>query len=103
MARYSHYRFPDDTAKDVLLKHGCAVVLKCGRQIYPESIPEEHRGEVDRIEHVVSCSVRAAKKLLKTYGGNAWTEHYDRSGSIFETNPITLEGNNSRFRYNHHL
>ena len=48
-------------------------------------------------------SISAAKKLLKDKGGFAWTEHYDRDGGLFETTPIKLSGNNSRFKYNRHL
>jgi hypothetical protein len=48
-------------------------------------------------------SVSGAKKLLKAQGGTAWTEHYDRDGSMFERTIIELKGNNSRFRYNKHL
>ncbi len=48
-------------------------------------------------------SITEAKKLLKSQGGFAWTEHYERDGSLFETTEIKLEGNNSRFKYNRHL
>ncbi len=48
-------------------------------------------------------TVSAAKKLLKTEGGEAWTEHYERDGTMFEVTPIRLTGNNSRFTYNRHL
>lgn len=48
-------------------------------------------------------SISTAKKLLKEQGGEAWTEHYDRDGGLFEVTPINLMGNNSRFKYNHHL
>ena len=41
--------------------------------------------------------------LLKQYGGSAWTEHCERDGGCFEVTEIKLKGNNSRFRYNHHL
>lgn len=52
---------------------------------------------------VDGCSVTTAKKLLKVFGGTAWTEHCDRSGGCFEVTPITLTRNNSRFKYNQHL
>ena len=48
-------------------------------------------------------SITEAKKLLKSLGGFAWTEHLERDGSLFETTEIKLEGNNSRFKYNRHL
>ena len=41
--------------------------------------------------------------MLKTKGGSAWTEHYDRDGGLFEVTKIELTGNNSRFKYNVHL
>ena len=45
----------------------------------------------------MSCSVSFAKKMLKQYGGHAWTEHIDR------VTEIKLDQNNSKFKYNHHL
>jgi hypothetical protein len=48
-------------------------------------------------------NVTTAKKLLKKQGGKAWTEHYDRDGSLFEVSKIEPNGNNSKFKYNHHL
>lgn len=101
--RISYYRFPDETPEAVLLENGCAVVLKDGREIYPESIPDERRALVDHICHTVSCKVSWAKKMLKEYGGEGWTEHIERDGGCFEVTPIKLTGNNSKFRYNHHL
>ncbi len=51
----------------------------------------------------IPCSIKTAKEQLKEKGGFAWTEHYDRDGSLFETSPIILNGNNSKFKYNKHL
>jgi hypothetical protein len=48
-------------------------------------------------------SVTEAKKLLRVFGGNAWTEHCERDGGVFEVTEIKLQGNNSRFKYNRHL
>ncbi len=48
-------------------------------------------------------SIKEAKKLLKQKGGYAWTEHYERDGTLFEVTEIELQGNNSRFQYNNHL
>lgn len=101
--RLSYYRFPDDTPESVLLENGCGVVLKSGEEIYPDSIPEDKRPIVDHIDHTVYCKVSFAKQILKTYGGAAWTEHIERDGGCFEVIPISLGGNNSRFKYNHHL
>lgn len=52
---------------------------------------------------VEGCSIKNAKNLLKQFGGCAWTDHCDRDGSVFETTSIMLTGNNSQFKYNHHL
>ena len=78
--RLNYYRFPDDTNKSIL-REWC---------------------ECDE-DTVGGISVTTAKKLLKQYGGTAWTEHIDRDGSLFEVTPIEIGGNNSRFKYNHHL
>ena len=51
----------------------------------------------------IECSVSFAKKLLRAIGGKACTQHFDRSGCLFETTPILLAGNNSRHEYNRHL
>jgi len=48
-------------------------------------------------------SISHAKNLLKKQGGYAWTEHYERDGTLFETTQIELKGSNSRFKYNRHL
>lgn len=50
-----------------------------------------------------NTSIKEAKRLLKCYGGSAWTEHYERDGTMFEVTTITTSGNNSNHRYNHHL
>ena len=34
---------------------------------------------------------------------NEATEHIERDGGVFEVTDITLNGNNSRFKYNRHL
>ena len=101
--RISYYRFPDGTPESVLLANGCGVVLNDGREIYPESIPEDKRPLMDHINHTVSCKVSWAKAMMKQHGGSGWTEHIERDGGCFEVTPITLTGNNSRFKYNHHL
>ena len=101
--RLNYYRFPEGTPEDVLLENGCGVVLTNGDTIYPASIPDDKRPLVDYVEDTISCCVSSAKKLLKQYGGSAWTEHLERDGGLFEVTEIKLTGNNSRFRYNHHL
>ena len=78
--RLNYYRFPDGTDKSIL---------------------NEYCDENE--DTMYGISVTTAKKMLKQYGGSAWTEHIDRSGSVFEVTDIVINGNNSRFRYNHHL
>ena len=101
--RLGYYRFPEGTAEDILLANGCGVILKDGQEIYPDSIPPERRSLVDHIDHTVSCRISWAKQMMKKYGGVGWTEHIDRDGGCFEVTEIRLQGNNSRFKYNHHL
>ena len=52
---------------------------------------------------VCGCTVTEAKRLLREFGGRAWTEHCERDGGVFEVTDIALAGNNSKFKYNHHL
>ena len=79
--RLNYYEFPAETALEVLKKHGCE--------------PD------DRV--LGGVSITTAKKLLRQYGGTAWTEHCERDGGCFEVTSITVSGNNSQFKYNHHL
>lgn len=79
--RLNYYRFPDNTNQEILKQHNCT--------------PDDNM--------LGGITVTAAKKLLKEYGGSAWTEHIDRDGSCFEVTEIKLTGNNSRFKYNRHL
>jgi hypothetical protein len=60
-----------------------------------------YKKDVNSDEQITSIS--GAKKLLKAQGGSAWTEHYDRDGSMFERTLIEVKGSNSRFKYNKHL
>lgn len=75
--RIHNYRFPEGISEEVIREHG---------------------GET-----ISGCSITTAKKLLRKYGGEAWTEHFDRDGSFFESSPIYLKGNNSNIKYNRHL
>ena len=101
--RITYYTFPDDTPEDILLEHGCGVVLKNGETVYPHSIPEDKRPLVQFIDRRIRANVTETKKLIRRYGGSGVTLHFDRDGSLFETSEVKLSGNNSRFRYNHHL
>lgn len=102
--RLHYYRFPKETDQMARFEEGCAVILKSGSEIYPESIPDDKWPLIDQIGDTLGgISVTHAKKLLRKYGGCAWTEHIDRSGGVFEVTEIELTGNNSRFQYNRHL
>lgn len=102
--RLNYYRFPKDTPWEVRLENGCCVVWDDGSEGYPRSIAEEDREHVKYVDDTIGgITVTAAKKLLKEFGGAAWTEHIDRDGGCFEVTEIHLTGNNSRFKYNHHL
>lgn len=102
--RLNYYRFPAESDQMDRFNEGCAVILKTGNEIYPESISDDKWPLIDHIDDVIGgITVTAAKKLLRKYGGSAWTEHIDRDGGCFEITAIHLTGNNSRFKYNHHL
>ena len=102
--RLHYYRFPDNSNPMDRFNEGCAVILKTGSEIYPETIPEDKWPLIERIDDTLSgISLTCAKRLLRQYGGCAWTTHCDRDGGCFEVSEITLTGNNSRFKYNHHL
>ena len=102
--RLSYYQFPAEASEEVRLSEGCAVILKTGGQIWPESIPDDKRHLVDHVGDTVGpTSITRIKQLIKQYGGCGYTEHYERDGGLFEVTPINLKGNNSRFKYNRHL
>ena len=102
--RLHYYRFPGEVDQMKRFEEGCSVILKSGGEIYPDSIPEDKWPLIDRIDNTLGgISITHAKQLLRKYGGSAWTEHIDRSGSVFDVTEIQLKGNNSRFKYNHHL
>lgn len=70
---------------------------------FPENISEEIKKEYETENGRLMCSVGFAKKMIKKFGGTAFTEHIDRDGSVFEVTSVELKGNNSKFKYNHHL
>ena len=57
----------------------------------------------DGQEQEEGIPITKAKFLLKTKGGRAWTEHYERDGTMFDSTPIKLNQNNSQHQYNRHL
>ena len=75
------YKFPQGTSEKVLKEYG-----------------------ITNNDYTLSgISLSDVKKLMKKYGGVGYTMHLERDGTLFETTPITLTGNNSRFKYNQHL
>lgn len=101
--RITYYRFPAETPEETLLEHGCGIILKDGNEVLADNIPDDKRELVDHIDRCIHVTVSTAKELISKYGGGAWTEHIDRSGGVFEVSEIRLGGNNSKFKYNHHL
>lgn len=102
--RLHYYRFPENSDQMDRFREGCAVILKSGGEIWPESIPDDKWPLIERIDDTLGgISITHAKKLLRRYGGSAWTEHCERDGGCFEVTEIKLAGNNSRFKYNRHL
>ena len=102
--RLHYYQFPENSNEMDRFNEGCPVILKSGSKIYPESIPDDKRHLIYHIGYdLMGISITHAKQLLKKHGGHAWTEHCERDGGVFEVTEIMLKGNNSRFKYNHHL
>ena len=75
------YKFPQGTSDEVLKENGVS----------------------DHDDTLSGISLSEVKKLIKKYGGSGYTMHLERDGTLFETTPIILNGNNSKFKYNQHL
>ena len=116
--RLNYYRFPENIDAHTRWVNGtCRLKAICSLdENTPHPDPSEcsfyteegcqqcpYYKVIDSEDTVEGCSVSYAKKLLKTFGGYAWTCHIDRDGGCFETTPISIKGNNSEFHYNHHL
>ena len=111
--RINYYRFPENIDPYTRYKNGAAhksAYCDTGRKncrdctICEEGWQECEHFRCTEADYIVrGLTVTAAKKLLREFGGSAWTEHYERDGGIFETTEIMLKGNNSKFKYNHHL
>lgn len=111
--RLHYYRFPEEIEPQTRFQEG-AVHLEgacaqgrdtCrGCTICADGWSECTQFIVSAAETSIGgISVKRAKELLRKYGGDAWTEHIERDGGVFEVTEIQLKGNNSRFRYNRHL
>lgn len=101
--RITRYKFPDEmsireialaTKRDI---EGQTNILAVPDDVYDEVLERNFLRVVDY------CTITTAKKMLKKYGGTAWTDHFERDGGFFESTPITLKGNNSKHKYNQHL
>ena len=112
--RLHYYRFPETADAQTRFLNGAAAIDggECG--LGRESCrgcPECEEGwsqcprflVTDAEDTLEGISITAAKKLLRQFGGAAWTNHIERDGGVFETTEIKLTGNNSRHQYNRHL
>ena len=120
--RLNYYEFPDHIDKMTRYRNG-AEDMNEGGECYKDTdcryiddngnlVSCEHHIDYEECEHYIpnevgyqvsGISVTRAKKLMKEFGGTAWTHHMERDGGVFDTTEITLKGNNSRFKYNRHL
>lgn len=104
--RLHYYRFPESVDAHTRYIHGADFLAGVGKRLDRDD-PEVNNREIgyctEADEIVYGISITTAKKLLKQFGGSAWTEHYERDGGCFEVTEIKLEGNNSKHKYNRHL
>lgn len=100
--RITYYEFPQDmNVREVALATKQIIEGRTDIKEVPEDVSDETLAR--NFSYEVDTSITMAKKLLKMFGGNAYTRHIDRDGGVFEVTPIMLKGNNSRHRYNKHL
>ena len=89
--RITRYRLPQTmTAREqyrILKAEGY-----CNRPEPPKEMTDEEILECMGIDHI--CNVREAKRMLKKYGGCAFTEWFDRDGSFQDSMEIQLNGRN---------
>ena len=63
--RLHYYQFPEDSDPMTRFNEGCAVILKSGSEIHPESIPDDKWPLIERIDDTLGgITITAAKKLL---------------------------------------
>jgi len=113
MARLHYYQFPDEITPHVRYQNGAMTCNgKCtqnkatckGCALSPNGWREcPYYLCTDSENTLRGITITEAKRLLKKFGGTAWTNHCDRDGGVFETTDIIVKGNNSKFQYNHHL
>lgn len=98
--KITYYHFPEMPIRERVLAYKQIVEGKDITEISSD-IPDDVLSR--NFPQEIDCSISIAKKLLKKFGGNAYTQHFDRDGGLFETTSVELKGNNSRFKYNRHL
>ena len=98
--RLTYYEFPNNISVKERVKIYKELEGKTNIEI-PEDISDEVLD--DNFPSCMNCSVSFAKKMLKKYGGHAYTQHIDRDGCVFEVTPVKLGKNNSNHKYNVHL
>ena len=95
--RLNYYEFPEGVDPHTRYRNGAS--NKGGHCELGHTSCRECEGCWYECEHyhcdkaeplICGCSVTTAKKLLKEFGGRAWTEHCDRSGGCFEVTPVQL-------------
>ena len=112
--RLNYYKFPETVDAQTRFRNGAAAIDGGNCEFGHEDdricdicedgcLSCEHFIVTDAEEIIGGIKITAAKKLLKEFGGSAWTKHIDRDGGVFETTPIKLSGNNSHHKYNKHL
>ena len=102
--RITYYCFPKESSPRLRCAYGARSIFKDGWRchLYPKAY-DSNIEDIDHVDYEINTSVRRAKKLLKKYGGTAYTHHCDRTGGVFEVTYIELKGNNSKHKYNRHL
>lgn len=88
MLKINFYRFPEEkTPRERALICKQVIENKKIAEI-PTYISEEYLNR--NFPRDVQCSLPMAKKLLKNFGGYAYTEHIDRDGGLVNKTPILL-------------
>ncbi len=100
--RITYYYFPDSmSVRDRVLATKQILEGKTDITEVPEDIEDE---VLDRNFPIkVDITITMAKRMIKRYGGHAFTQHFDRNGGLFETTEVIIKGNNSIHKYNRHL
>lgn len=112
MGRINYYEFPETVPAHTRYLNGAGLLVSHCHLEKPSCLGCKEADHWSECTHLIcdvaefeiqGIKVSAAKKLLKEYGGKAYTLHCERDGGVFEVTDITLQGNNSKFKYNHHL